>query len=164
MSTRFAYDQLLTAPPAAVMRMLLDPEYVREKCERTGGHDVTVSREETPEGRVRITSTRSMPAAVPSYAQAFVGDTLTVTEVQEWEPPGADGSARATVEVDFHAPMTYTGTIALSGTDGGSTLRNEGEFIARVPFVGGKVEGVAREQTERYLAKETLVAEDWLAR
>ena len=42
-------------------------------------------------------------------------------------------------------------------------MNNQGEFKAGVPLVGGKVERVAAEQTERYLTKEMSVAAEWLA-
>ena len=124
----------------------------------------TVEVADTADGGVTITSTRSMPAEVPSYAKSFVGDSLTITEVQTWGPVAEDGSARADVTVEFHAPISYTGTITMSATADGTALRNEGQFKASVPFVGGKVERVAAEQTERYLNKETQVGAEWLGR
>lgn len=163
MATSFSYDQAFAADPTTVMSMLRDPSYVRSKGERTGGRDVQVEVVESPDGGVTITSTRTMPADVPSYAQPFVGDTLTVTEVQAWGPLSPDGVAEAAVTVDFHAPLSYAGRIVLEPAAEGTVLRNTGQFKASVPFVGGKVEGVARDQTERYLAKEATVGAEWLA-
>lgn len=163
-ATSLSIEQSFGADPATVMAMLRDPEYVRAKAERTGGYDVSVTVTDAPDGGVVITSTRSMPAEVPSYAKSFVGDSLTITEVQTWGPVGADGTASAQVTVDFHAPISYHGTITMSPTSEGTILTNTGEFKASVPFVGGKVERVAAEQTERYLNKETQVGAEWLAR
>jgi hypothetical protein len=163
-ATNLSFDQEFPADPVTVMTMLRDPGYVREKAERTGSHDITVDVADGPEGGVVITCTRSMPAEVPSYAAPFVGDTITITEVQTWAAPDADGSATAAVTVAFNSPIAYVGTITLSAAPAGSLARNEGAFKASVPFVGGKVERVAAEQTERYLAKETTVGTEWLAR
>lgn len=164
MATRLEYDQSLPADPARIMAILQDPEYVRAKAERTGAFDISVAVDERPDGSVTITCTRSMPAEVPSYATAFVGEHLTVTEIQEWSAPGPSGESSARVSVDFHAPLAYTGTIDLTGSGSTSTLANRGEFKASVPFVGGKVEKVAAEMTQKYLAKETVVATEWLTR
>ena len=164
MATSFTFDQEFTADPATVMTMLRDPGYVTSKAERTGGHDVTVEVTETPDGGVTISSTRTMPADVPSYAKSFVGDSLTITEVQVWGPLAADGSAAAAVTVDFHAPISYKGSITMSAAGDGTRLTNAGEFKASVPFVGGKVERVAADQTQRYLNKELQVGAEWLAR
>ena len=163
MATKFEHEQSFTADPATVMAMLKDPAYVQEKGERTGSHDITVEVTDAPDGGVVISSTRSMPANVPSFAAPFVGDTITITEVQTWGPVSADGTASASVTVSFNSPISYLGTIELSGSDTGATALNAGEFKAGVPFVGGKVERVAADQTQRYLAKEVTVAAEWLA-
>lgn len=105
-----------------------------------------------------------MPADVPSYAAPFVSDTVTITEVQTWGPLAADATATATVTVAFNSPISYTGTISLAAGPSGSLVRNAGQFKAGVPFVGGKIERVAADQTERYLAKEVTVGAEWLAR
>jgi hypothetical protein len=164
MATDLAFEQSFPADPAAVMAMFRDPEYVREKGERTGSFDITVDVADAPDGGVVITSTRSMPAEVPAYAAAFVGDAITITEVQTWTPPAADGSATAEVTVVFNSPISYRGTITLTAGPSGASARNAGQFKASVPFVGGKVERVAAEQTQRYLAKEVTVGGEWLAR
>lgn len=163
MATTLQYDQVLTAAPLRVRAVLLDPAYVRAKAERTGAFDIEVDVTHQPDGRATVTCTRSMPAEVPSYATAFVGENLTITEVQEWSAPDASGAATAAVTVDFHAPLAYRGTIDLTGDESTTTLANRGEFKASVPFVGGKVERVASEMTEKYLTKETEVAMEWLS-
>ena len=163
-ATKMTYEQEFPADPVTVMAMLRDPAYVQEKGERTGSHDISVEVAEMEDGGVVITCTRSMPAEVPSYAAPFVGDTITITETQTWTPPAADGSASAAVTVEFNSPLAYAGTIALSPRAAGSVALNEGAFKASVPFVGGKVEKVAAEMTEKYLKKETTVGAEWLAR
>lgn len=162
MATTLEYDQQLPADAPRVLALLQDPEFVRAKAERTGAFDISVDVTSHPDGRVSITSTRSMPAEVPSYAAAFVGEHLTVTETQVWAAPEPSGNCTAQVTVDFHAPLSYVGTIDLTGSDGTTTLRNRGTFSASVPFVGGKVERVAAEMTQKYLAKETAVATERL--
>ena len=143
--------------------MFRDPTYIERKGERSGSHDITVTVDDGPDGGTVVVSKRSMPAELPSYAAALVGDTLTVTETQNWGPPAADGSCAATVTVAFSAPIAYHGSIALMAGNGGSVARTDGEFKASVPFVGGKVERLACEQTARYLRTEERVGAEWLA-
>jgi len=163
MATSLDCTQQFPGSPAEVLAMIRDPAYVAAKAERTGAFDIEVAVEERPDGGVTISCTRSMPAEVPSYATAFVGEHLTITEVQQWSALSADGTASAEVSVDFHAPLDYVGTITLSASAGGTALVNRGRFKASVPFVGGKVERVAAEMTEKYLAKEAEVGTAWLA-
>jgi hypothetical protein len=158
-----SYVQEFPGDPESVRAMLRDPEYIQRKAERTGSFDIVVDVQDAADGGLVITCTRSMPAEVPSYAKAFVSDTLTVTEVQTWGPPAADGSATAEVTVSFNAPLAYRGQIALAPGGSGSVATNTGDFKANVPFVGGKVETVASEMTQKYLAKEATVAAEWLA-
>lgn len=164
MSTKFEHEQAFPADAATVIAMISDPAYVQEKGERTGSRDISVEVVVSDDGGFVITSTRSMPAKVPSFAAPFVGDTITVTEVQTWGPPADDGSASASVTVAFNSPISYDGTIELMADGASTRAMNAGEFTAGVPFISGKVERVAADQTERYLAKEVTVAEEWLAR
>lgn len=153
MATDFSFDQAYGADPLTVLGLLLDPDFVREKAERTGGRDVRVEIHQEDDGRTVLVCVRTLPAEVPAFARSFVGDTITVTETQQW-PPTDDGLVTAEVSVDFHAPVGYTGTMAVARTGTGTTVRNAGRFAASVPFVGGKVERLVAEQTQRYLAKE----------
>lgn len=163
MATRLEFEQTFPGTADRVLALLRDPDFVVAKAEATKAFDIGVDVDEPGDGSAVITSTRSMPAEVPSYATAFVGEHLTITERQAWSAPAADGSASAQVTVDFHAPLTYTGTITLRPAGETTVLANRGEFKASVPFVGGKVERVAAEMTEKYLAKEAQVAAAWLA-
>lgn len=162
MATRLEFEQTFPGPADRVLSLLQDPEFVVAKAEATKAFDIEVEVDESGDGSAVITSTRSMPAEVPSYATAFVGEHLTITERQVWSAPAADGSATAQVTVDFHAPLAYTGTITLRASGDTTVLVNRGEFKASVPFVGGKVERVAAEMTEKYLAKESEVGATWL--
>lgn len=174
MPTSFSFDQVFAADPAAVLAMLRDPDYVRHKAEQTGGRDVVVEVTTLDATGLDATGldatgfvivcTRTLPAEVPSYARSFVGDTITITERQEWRAAGADALPAAAASVDFHAPVAYSGRIDLAVDGSGTIARNTGSFRASVPFVGGKVERLVAEQTQRYLAKETQVAAAWLAR
>lgn len=162
MATTLEFEQSFPADPATVMTMFRDPAYVERKGERSGSREITVSVEEQPDGGTVVVSKRRMPANVPSFAQAIVGDTITVTETQHWGPPAEDGACAATVTVEFSAPISYHGSIALMATDGGSVARTDGQFKAAVPFVGGKLEKIACDQTEDYLRTEEQVGGEWL--
>ncbi len=163
MATRLEFEQTFPGTADRVLALLRDPGFVVAKAEATKAFDIAVEVDESGDGSGVITSTRSMPAEVPSYATAFVGEHLTITERQVWSAPAGDGSSSAQVTVDFHAPLTYTGTITVRPSGETTILVNRGEFKASVPFVGGKVERVAAEMTEKYLAKEAEVAAAWLA-
>ena len=146
------------------MAMLKDPDYIRLKCDRTGSLETTVDVQDGPDGGCVISTTRVLPAKVPAAAKKFVGETIKVTEVQDWASPAADGSSSATGTVGFDAPLSFTATITLAPSGDGTVVRTQGSFKAGVPFIGGSIEGSAADLTTKYLNVEETVGNEWLAR
>jgi hypothetical protein len=162
-ATNFHYEQTYSADPATVWAMLSDPAFITAKCERTGSRETTVEVLDTGDGGWLLVSTRVLPANLPAVAKPFVGDTLTITERQVWTAAAEDGSRTATTTADFGAPIVFSADMVLMVTATGSAVTTSGAFKANVPFVAGKIEGVAVNETSRYLDKEQLVGEEWLA-
>jgi hypothetical protein len=163
-ATKFHYEQTYAADAPTVWAMLSDPTFITAKCERTGSTETTVDVTDDGSGGVTLTSVRVLPANLPSVAKPFVGDTLPDTEKQVWAAAAADGSRTATTTVDFGAPMAFSADMSLTPTSDGCTVVTDGEFKASVPFVGGKIEKVAVDETSRYLEKEQQVGTEWLAK
>lgn len=109
-----------------------------------------------------LVSTRVLPADLPGPAKSLVGDTITVTETQVWTSAEANGSRTAQVSVEFSGPMKFEGRLQLTPTQTETTITTTGKFTASVPFIGGKIEKVAAEQTTRYLNAEERVAREQL--
>lgn len=162
MATSFTHTQRYDADPATVMAMLRDPQFVELKCARTGSLETTASATDGADGGVTLVNTRLLPADVPGPAKKFVGDTLNVTETQEWSAAAGDGSRRAQATVDFGAPLVFTATMTLAPSGGGTEVTVDGSFKASVPFVGGTVEKSAAEKTHKYLDVEQAVGAEWL--
>jgi hypothetical protein len=163
-ATKFEHEQQFSGDPAGVMAMLKDPDYINLKCDRTGSLKSDVDVADKADGGVILTCTRVLPANVPAAAKKFVGETITVTETQDWTPLAADGSASATGTVGFNAPLGFTATITLGPSGDGTLVRTSGSFKAGVPFIGGSIENSAAELTTKYLDVEQAVGNEWLAR
>jgi hypothetical protein len=142
--------------------MMADPDYVRARAEHTGATHVSVRVSDRADGCTVVNVDRTLPAQVPSFAAALVGETLTIEEEQTWPSIVAD---RCTVDLRarFSGPLAFTGTAQVVGSGDLTTVTTTGELKASVPFIGGRIEGLAKEQIERYLAAEEQVAADWLA-
>lgn len=162
MATTMDFSQTYDFPPAAVREMLSDPDFIAERATRTGSTSVEIDVTEEASGGTTVVVERVMPANVPSYAKSFVGETLTVTERQEWAAPAADGTGTAVATAAFSAPLAFNGAMSITAEDGVTTVRTFGEYKASVPFVGGKIEDMAKEQTIRYLTKEQEIGRRWL--
>jgi len=164
MATPLTSRLTFAADPAGAFALVTDPGYVDEVAVATGGQDVEVTVTPTDDGGATVVSVRSLPADVPSYARALVGDSVRLTETRVIGPAAADGSREGTVSVSFAgAPVTMEGTLALHGDAGASAVDVAMSIKASVPFVGGKIEKFCAEQIERALAKEEEVAATRLA-
>jgi len=163
-ATRLDVTQAFPADPTTVLAMLADPDYIVLRGERTGATSVSASVEPAADGGLEITVERVLPADVPSYAKSMIGDAITVTETYHWNAPAADGSTTGTMDARFSAPITCSATMTLRPDGDGTAVVTTGEFKASIPFVGGKIEDLARKQIERYLHKEQAIAAEWLAR
>ena len=159
MATHLSAHLALPAEPEGAFALLTLQEYVEEVATATGGHDVSVSITPSDDGGATVVSARSLPANLPSYAKSFVGETLDLTETRVYGPAAADGSRDGTFAIDFGStPITISGTLRLQPEGELSGLAIEIDIKASVPFVGGKVEGVASGWIEKFVAKEEKVA------
>lgn len=161
MATTIDEKQYYSAPPDTVFEMLSDSEFITAKCLASGS--IEADAESTTDGDTRIIkSRRVLPAKIPAFARRFVGDTVTLTETQRWAPP-VDGTRRASFEVDFgNNPISFSGHIALTAEGEGTEVATVGTIKCSVPFVSGKIEGVALDWITRYLVKEQKVGNAWL--
>lgn len=162
MGTDFTVMQTYTASPERVHAMLTDEKFVTFRAENTGSISSTSSVTDGADGACTVLSTRVLPANVPSFAAKMIGETLTVTETQTWPALTNGGTATVPVKVEFSAPISFTGTMSLAPSGEGTQITVAGTFKASIPFVGGKVEQLAKETTEKYLAKENKLGTQWL--
>lgn len=153
------------AGPEQTYVLVTDPEYVTAVAKATGGHDIDVRVEDAGEGGAVVTSRRVLPAQVPSYARALVGDQLQLAEVRTYGPAADDGARSGEVVVRFDGvPVTIEGALTLGPAGDGSVITLEASVRASIPFVGGKIERFAADQVKRFLEKENQVARDRLGR
>jgi hypothetical protein len=164
--TEFTHTQSFPADPTELFRLLANEDFIIAKCEATGSLSasatVTLDIDDDLKGATVLVNTRVLPADLPAPAKSLVGETITVTETQTWTPASADGSRDAQVTVEFSGPMKFSGHLRLHPTATGSEIITTGKFTASVPFIGGKIEKVAAEQTTRYLNAEERVAKERL--
>jgi hypothetical protein len=160
--TEFTHTQSFPVGPTELFRLLASEEFIIAKCKATGSlsasAEVTLDPDNDLQGPIVLLSTRVLPADLPGPAKSLVGETITVTETQTWEPASIDGSREAHVSVEFSGPMKFSGHLKLEPTTTGSEITTTGTFTASVPFISSKIEKVAAEHTVRYLNAEERVA------
>ena len=145
----------LPAAPAVVFAVISDEAFQDEKA-RQGtlpGSDASVT---VAGDRVQVRTTRRLPAdGLPSIARSAVGDTLTIEEVHDWGPAAGDGSRTGVFTMQVRgAPVTMTGTLGLTASGSSTVQTVDGELVAKVPFLGGKIEDAAAPALEEAIAAE----------
>ena len=154
------------ATPEEVFAVLSDVKFQEAKCAATAAikHSADV---QTVGDHTVITTERILPSdGLPDFAKSMVGDTLKVTETQDWGPASADGGRRGTVEMAVAgAPIALKGTLMLApGQAAAPSRRLDAELKAKVPLIGGKIEKAAAPPIEEAIDIEAETATKWLKR
>jgi hypothetical protein len=163
-STHLDVVQEFPADAFRTFGVLTDRDYIEAKCAATGSLRTRIEISGDAGSAITVRTERVLPANVPAVAKSFVGETIDVTEIQEWSAPDADGTRSAIVTVRFSGPLRFEGTADLRPTAQGCTIQTIGRLTAKVPFVGGTIEEEAARQTEKYLRVEESLAAEWLGR
>lgn len=161
LSAEIRYD----AEPAAVVAMLTDVDFQERKCEATGARESEVEIETFPDGAVTIRTHRNLPTdQVPDYARAFVGDSLLVTQTDDWRPPRADGGRNGRVVVELTgAPVRFTASMVLRPHGRGSVESIDGDIKATVPLLGSRMERALEPAIRAAIRVEQREGTAWLA-
>lgn len=164
MATAIDEIQHYDATPAEVFKMLSDPAFIEKKILASGSIDASAQVLEDPGGKISIVARRVLPAKLPTFAKKFVGETVILTETQNWRPAAADGSRAAGFLVDFNNnPISFNGAIELKPSGEGTMVETKGAIKCSVPLFGGKIEKIAQDWIQRYLDKEQTVGNKWIA-
>ncbi|NAZ75943.1 DUF2505 family protein [Kineococcus sp. T13] len=144
MPVQFAERTPLPAPPAQAFAVLVDPDFLAARAQRSGALEHTESV--TTEGAVTVvSSTRTVPTTgLPQAASRFLGSTAVVEQVERWEPADADGSRRGSLRLTVRgAPVELLAAATLSAGEGGCVHELSGALTVQVPLFGGTVEKAA---------------------
>lgn len=160
MSRRITHELTYDAPLADVAAMLADPAFREAVCEhqRVIRHSVEI----VPEGdgfRARIEQVQT-PQGIPSFAQKFVGDEITIVQKEQWTSPD-----HGDIEVEIPGkPGDMSGTATLRESGGTTTETVDLTVKVGIPLVGGKLEGLIGDLLVKALKAENTVGREWLAR
>jgi len=153
------------ATPEEVFAVLSDAKFQEAKCAATAAirHSASVK---TVGDRTVFTTERILPSSgLPDFAKSMVGDTLKVSETQDWGPASDDGSRQGTVEMGVAGvPIVLNGTLSLAPGGAGTVETIDAELKAKVPLIGGKIEKAAAPPIEEAIDIEARTAHEWLDR
>jgi hypothetical protein len=139
-------------PPADVLKLLLDPEFVTGRSRAMGESDIQVTTRRDGE-RVVIVNQRDVRRELPAFARKLFSPVNRVTQTESWDPRGATPSGSYVLEVRG-APVTVRATFELRPDGAGSEYRITYQVTVKIPLIGGKLEAYTLEQTVAGVQKE----------
>jgi hypothetical protein len=126
----------------AVFALISNEKFRIGAAEKTGGLNVTAAVAADGEA-TKVTLQRTQPATVPDFVKKFIGDAVTVKQVEAWSAPDAHGTRKAKLTMKVAGqPAGFDGTATLKNAGRGAEFIVSGEVKVSVPFIGKKVEPV----------------------
>jgi hypothetical protein len=156
----FTREHDYAAPPAVLLALWRDPEFLHAVGQRFGGVGTPAVEEDGDE--VRIRTERELPVdKVPSFLRRFVGSgTLHQTDVWPREPVEP---IEGTWSVSGKMPATMSGRQSVTSDGEGCRVRVEGTVSVSAPIIGGKAEDLVAQQITKLIAAQQEFAAEWLA-
>ena len=147
------------APIADVYAMLTDPVFREKAAVAQDATDVKVS----VDGQKLTLDMQASNSGLPGFAQKFAGDRTHSITSELWSDGSVTGDWVAEFSVSTPGkPTSITGSRRLVADGDGTLDTFEGECKAKVPLIGGKLEGIMAGQFTGGLDKEHAVGIAWL--
>jgi hypothetical protein len=149
---------------AGVFALVLDPDFRAAVCEATMALEHHVDVRRGADGSAVVTVTRTMPAAVPDFARRLVGDTVTLHQVETWQPDDRSSRRRAALSLEVVGqPARMTGSLLLAEEPGGVRELVSGDLSVSLPFIGRRIEAEIAKGILAAARKEEETGRAWLA-
>src|SRR6476620_8542543 len=148
----------------SVTAVFANEDFQRHTSEFVGGSLESFTVAGDIAGEFSTTSVRTLPTTrLPEIARKFVGEKLTVTQVENWEAPAADGSRQSNITLKIAgAPLDVTAVQRLIAEGGSTRGELEGNVTSSVPFLGGKIAEAAEPMVSKALNIQSQQAQAWL--
>ncbi|GAP56383.1 DUF2505 domain-containing protein [Arthrobacter sp. 92] len=147
-----------------VAEVLVNEDFQRHTSELVGGTLESFTVDGDVAGAFSTTSVRTLPTTrLPEIARKFVGDSLTVTQLEKWDAPAADGSRQSNISMKIAgAPLDVSAVQRLVAEGGSTRIELEGNVTSSVPFLGGKIAEAAEPMVGKALNIQSQQAQAWL--
>lgn len=147
-----------------VAAVFANEDFQRHTSELVGGTLESFKVDGDVAGVFSTTSVRTLPTTrLPEVARKFVGESLTVTQLETWEAPAADGSRQSSISLKIAgAPLDVSAVQRLIADGGNTRVELEGSVTSSVPFLGGKIADAAEPMVGKALNIQSQQAQAWL--
>lgn len=154
----------LSHPVDSVAAVLVNEDFQRHVSQLVGGTLESFTVDGDVAGAFSATSVRTLPTTrLPEIARKFVGESLKVTQVENWDAPAADGSRQSNISLKVAgAPVDVTAVQQLVADGGSTRVELAGNVTSSVPFLGGKIADAAEPMVAKALNLQAAQVQAWL--
>ncbi|WP_426998657.1 DUF2505 domain-containing protein [Pseudarthrobacter sp. N5] len=148
----------------SVAAVLINEDFQRHTSEVVGGTLESFAVTGDVAGAFSTTSVRTLPTTrLPEIARKFVGESLTVTQVENWDAPAADGSRQSKISLTIAgAPIDVAAEQRLVAEGSSTRMELAGTVTSSVPFLGSKIAQAAEPMVGKALNIQSQQAQAWL--
>ncbi|MET3811731.1 DUF2505 domain-containing protein [Arthrobacter sp. UYEF3] len=148
----------------SVTAVFVNEDFLRHTSELVGGTLESFTVDGDTAGAFNTTTVRTIPTSrMPELARKFVGESLKVTQLENWSAPAADGSRQSTISLKVAGAPLDVNAVQRLVADGGSTrIELEGTVTSSVPLLGGKIADAAEPMVGKALNIQSTQAQAWL--
>ncbi|GAA1119985.1 DUF2505 domain-containing protein [Arthrobacter flavus] len=159
-STTLPYDA------ATVTGVFTDEAFLKHVSEHVGGTLKSVTVDGDTAAAFTLTAVRTLPTKrLPEMARKFVGESLTVTQTEQWAAPLPDGSRVAKITMTVAGvPLTVDAEQRLVAADAVTRVELNGTVSSSIPFMGSKIASAAEPMIGKALNLQASEASKWLER
>lgn len=161
MSKKFTNTDPYDATVDQMWAMLSEEGYWRAKYESMGAQNIVFPTFEASDTEITMVNERDVPADLPGFAKKIIGETNHVTQTEKWTRAGDAASATEEILVK-NIPGGTTGTMKISPSGAGSSWAADFDIKVSIPMVGGKLEGVLKDETASNFKQEKVFNDQWL--
>jgi hypothetical protein len=141
---KFTYEY--PADPDSVAALMRDPAFLKRRCEAAGESNVEVTIEELTDG-MRVVVARDKAVDLPSFAKRMFKPQNRIVDDTHWRRQGEQWVGDYQVAI-AGIPGEVRGTSTIAKTATGCEYISAFEVTARIPIVGGKLEGFVADKIE----------------
>ncbi len=139
------------APPDAVLALLTDEGFLRDRAAALGGQ----AEEVTVAGQVSTVRLAAPTAGIPTVFARFVGSSVDVVERTTWTPEGTGHRGVLDVGAEvFGRTVRVTGERLLTPDGDGTRSTVTGTAKVNAPLIGRQAEGAVSELVAVVLRRE----------
>lgn len=160
MSADLIYEFLLPAAPERVFAVLTGSDYLSDKVSNSLKGTFEKSGN-SPDFQIHIT--RTIEGELPDMVRKFVGDELTVVEIQNWSEHSKENYLAAFELKINNAPVEIKGTISLTGSQN-TQVSIKAKVKVNVPIFGAMAEPQVVQKLNTVLQDEEKLCSNWIAK